>query len=258
VVRELAEATVDDRDRQLASLREERRAVADVLRAVARSEGLGVVFDAALEAANRLCDGEYGSLYMVDGELFRQVTQLGGSPENAEYERSHPHTKDRHTLVGRVAVTEQTVHIHDALADPDYSWPGQGMGGYLYRAMLGVPIFVDDELIGVFVLVRNEPKPFTDEQIELIETFADQASIAIANARLIDAVERQRTELSRFLSPRIAELSPPPRASSFLPATAPISPASSAICVASPASSRQPSRRSFLRCCGPTMLSSVS
>jgi class 3 adenylate cyclase len=158
----------------------------------------------ALWAATRLCDADYGALYMVDGELLRSVDQHGGSPEHAEYERNHPHTKDRHTLVGRVAVTERTVHIHDTLADPEYSWPGQEMSGY--RAMLGVPILVERELIGVFGLVRNEPKPFTDEQTELVETFADQAAIAIANARLLEAVERQRSELARFVSPQVAEL----------------------------------------------------
>jgi len=200
----VAEATVADFRQKLASLREQQRAVADVLRAVARSEGLGVVFEVALEAANRLCDGDFGSLYMVEGEVLRPVAQQGGSPEQAEYERSHPHTRDQHTLVGRVALTEQTVHIPDALSDPEYSWPGQQMSGY--RAMLGVPILVEGELLGVIGIVRNELKPFTDAQIELMKTFADQASIAIANARLIDAVERQRPELSRFLAPKIAEL----------------------------------------------------
>jgi adenylate cyclase len=183
---------------------EQQRAIAELLRGVARSEGLDAVFGVALEAAMRLCDCDYGALYMVEGELVRSVIQHGGSPEHAEYERNHPHTKDRHTLVGRVAVTERTVHIPDTLADPEYSWPGQEMSGY--RAMLGVPILVERELIGVFGLVRNEPKPFTDEQTELVETFADQAAIAIANARLLEAVERQRSELARFVSPQVAEL----------------------------------------------------
>jgi adenylate cyclase len=200
----MAEATIEDLRGQLASLRDQQRAVADVFRAVARSEGLGVVFDVALEAANRLCDGDWGSLYMVQGEVLRPVAQQGGAPEQAEYERSHPHTRDRHTLIGRVAVTEEAVHIPDVLSDPEYSWPPQRMSGY--RAMLGVPILLEGELIGVIGIVRNEPKPFTEAQIELMKTFADQASIAIANARLIDAVERQRTELSRFLAPKIAEL----------------------------------------------------
>jgi GAF domain-containing protein len=193
---------------------EQQRAIAELLRGVARSEGLEAVIEVALKAANRLCESDYGALYMVDGELVRSATQQGGSPEHADYERSHPHTRDRHTLVGRVAVTGQTVHIPDALADPDYSWPGQEMSGY--RAMLGVPILVEGELTGVFGLVRNEPKPFTEEQIKLMETFADQASIAIANARLFEAVDRQRTELSRFLSPQVAELISSPQGEQLL------------------------------------------
>ena len=75
-----------------------------------------------------------------------------------------------------------------------------------YRSILGVPVIVEDELIGAVVLVRQAPQPFTDEHIALVQTFADQAAIAIANARLIDAVERQRTELSRFVAPQVAEL----------------------------------------------------
>jgi class 3 adenylate cyclase/putative methionine-R-sulfoxide reductase with GAF domain len=188
----------------LESMRDQQQAVADVLRAVARSEGLKVVFEVALEAANRLCDGDFGSLYMLEDEVLRPTAQRGGSVAQGEYERTHPHTKDRHTLVGRVAVTEQAVHIPDVLVDPEYSWPAQRMSGY--RAMLGVPILVEGELIGVIGVVRNEPEPFTDDQIELMKTFADQVAIAIANARLIEAVERQRVELSRFLSPRVAEL----------------------------------------------------
>jgi GAF domain-containing protein len=72
--------------------------------------------------------------------------------------------------------------------------------------MLGVPILVEDDLIGVVVVVRREPDPFTDELISLVQAFADQAAIAVTNARLIEAVERQRTELSRFVSPQVADL----------------------------------------------------
>jgi class 3 adenylate cyclase/putative methionine-R-sulfoxide reductase with GAF domain len=193
-----------DLQHRLENVIEQQRAVADVLRAVTRAEGLDVVFAVVLEAANRLCQGDFGSLYVVDGEVLRPAAQQGGSAEQADYERNHPHTRDRHTLVGRVAVTEQAVHIPDVLADPDYAWPGQQMSGY--RSMLGLPVLVEGRLIGVIGIVRSEPEPFTADQIELMKTFADQAAIAIANARLIEAVERQRTELSRFLSPKVAEL----------------------------------------------------
>ena len=96
------------------------------------------------------------------------------------------------------------MQIPDVLADADYSFGAQRMIGY--RALLGVPVFLDDELIGVVSIGRNVPGPFAEEEVELVETFADQAAVAIANARLLETVERQRTELSRFLSPQVAEL----------------------------------------------------
>ena len=96
------------------------------------------------------------------------------------------------------------MQIADVLADPDYSFGAQAIIGY--RALLGVPVVLDDELIGVVSVGRNVPGAFSDQEIELVQTFADQAAIAIANARLLDTVERQRTELSRFLSPQVAEL----------------------------------------------------
>jgi adenylate cyclase len=125
-----------------------------------------------------------------------------GEPGSAEYDREHPHALDRTTGAGRTAVTGQPVHIPDVRDDPEYAYPGP----YRYRALLGVPIKVEDELLGVVVLVRREPEAFSDAEIALVQTFADQAAIALANARLLESVARQRAELSRFLSPQVAEL----------------------------------------------------
>jgi class 3 adenylate cyclase len=183
-------------------LREQQRAISSVLRVVARAAGLQPVLDEVIGAARQLCDGEYGSLHLLHGNLLPAVS-CSGSFEQWEYDKDHPHTLDRTTIVGRTAVTRSTVHIPDLLADPEYSYSGPRIG---IRAGLGVPVLFEDELIGVMGIVRAEPAPFTDEQIQLVQTFADQAAIAIANARLIDAVERQRTELSRFVSPQVAEL----------------------------------------------------
>jgi class 3 adenylate cyclase len=189
---------------ELAAARERERAVSDVLRAVARSQGLQPVFDAVVEAANRICNGESSGLWLSDGEVFSVASLIEYSPGNIEYERDHPHVPGRDTLTGRVILTRDAVQIPDALADPEYEWGNQEAVGY--RAMLGVPVLVDDELIGVLAVTRGTPGSFPDEQVRLLTTFADQAAIAITNARLIDAVERQRTELARFLSPQIAEL----------------------------------------------------
>jgi class 3 adenylate cyclase len=191
---------LDAVERQL----DQQRAIGDILGVVARAEGLEAVFGVVVDAAKRLCRADYGALYLAEGDVFYAAVQRGGSLEQAEYERSHPHPRDRRTVVGRVALTRAPVHISDALADPEYSWPGQQLGEH--RATLGVPILVEDDLIGVIGVVRYAAEPFTPEQIELVRTFSDQAAIAIVNARLIDAVERQRTELARFVSPQIAEL----------------------------------------------------
>jgi class 3 adenylate cyclase/putative methionine-R-sulfoxide reductase with GAF domain len=187
--------------RQLEDLRAQQKAVSGVLRAVARAAGLQPVLDELVEACRRLCNADYGALWLLEhGFLHLAVHQ--GSPEGAEYDRQHPHALDRTTAAGRAALARETIHIPDVLGDPEYTYPGPRF----FRSMLGVPIIVEDELIGVVVLVRREPEPFTDEHIALVETFADQAAIALTNARLIEAVERQRTELARFVAPQVAEL----------------------------------------------------
>ena len=188
--------------RQVDDLREQQRAISGVLRAVARSEGIQPVLDEVIEACERLCRAEYGALYLLEQGLLHVAahhTLAGGG----EYDSEHPHALDRTTAAGRAGVERRPVHIPDIHADPEYSYGGPTE---YYRSLIGVPIMVDDELIGVVVLSRREPAPFADEHIELVETFADQAAIAITNARLLEAVERQRTELARFVSPQVAEL----------------------------------------------------
>ena len=187
--------------RELEDLREQQRAISGVLRAVARSAGLQPVLDEIVEACKRLCDADYGALYLLDQGLLHVATYLG-DPETVEYDRAHPHALDRTTGAGRTAVTGEPVHIADVLDDPEYVYAGP----FGYRALLGMPIKVDLDLIGVAILVRREPRPFSEADIALVQTFADQAAIALTNARLLEAVERQRTELSRFLSPQVAEL----------------------------------------------------
>ena len=190
-----------DPARELEDLREQQRAISGVLRAVAHSAGLQPVLDEIVEACRRLCDADYGALYLLDKDLLYLVTHHG-EPKSAEYDRDHPHPLDRTTGAGRTAVTGRPVNIPDVVDDPEYVYAGP----FGYRALLGVPIKVDEELIGVAILVRREPGAFSDAHIALVQTFADQAAIALTNARLLDAVERQRAELSRFLSPQVAEL----------------------------------------------------
>jgi class 3 adenylate cyclase/putative methionine-R-sulfoxide reductase with GAF domain len=189
---------------ELERLREQQRAVGEVLRAVARSEGLEAVCTAVVRAATRLCDADFGAMYLVEGDVLRVVAQNYGHPGLYEFEQEHPHVRDRTTVIGRVALTHEIVHIPDTRADAEYTWGGADVTEY--RSLLGAPILVDDELIGAMDVTRRAPDPFNDEHIDLLRTFADQAAIAIANARLLEAVERQRTELARFVSPQVAEL----------------------------------------------------
>ena len=190
--------------RENENLREQQRAISEVLRAVASSEGLQPVLNAIVVAAERLCRGEHGQLYLVEGDVFRVLSQSDDTPEGYAYAQEHPHAFDRTTVVGRVGLSGEVEQIADVLEDPDYTFGAQSIVGY--RSLLGVPILLDGELIGALTIGRNIPGEFAPDQLELVKTFADQAAIAIANARLIDAVERQRTELSRFVSPQVAEL----------------------------------------------------
>jgi class 3 adenylate cyclase len=188
--------------RQLEDARAQQRAISGVLRAVARRAGIQPLLDEMVEACERLCRADYGALYLLEDDLLLSVA-ADTHAEGAEYDREHPHALDRTTGAGRAAVTREPVHIPDIRDDPEYSYAGPTE---YYRALIAVPVMVEDDLLGVVVLVRREPKPFSDEHIALVQTFADQAAIALANVRLMEAVERQRTELARFLSPQVAEL----------------------------------------------------
>src|SRR5262249_45249644 len=136
--------------RQVEDLLSQQRALSRVLRAIARAEGLQPVLDEVVEAAMRLCDGDYAQLYLAEGEVLLVFSSSGGAQAAREYEVQHPHARDRTTVVGRVALTGQTVQIPDALADPDYSYGAQQIIGY--RALLGVPILLDDQLIGAIAV----------------------------------------------------------------------------------------------------------
>jgi class 3 adenylate cyclase len=203
-MKERASASVEGLVQDLERLREQGRAVREVLRAVTRGEGLQPVLDEIVSAAQRLCDGEHAQLYLGEGDVFHIAAHSGGQRAGFEYDREHPHLPDRTTVIGRVALSNDVAQIADVLADPDYDHGAQTIVGF--RALLGVPIVLEGKLIGALAVGRNVPGLFRDEQVELVKTFADQAAVAIANARLLDAVERQRTELARFVSPQVAEL----------------------------------------------------
>jgi class 3 adenylate cyclase len=177
------------------------RALGGVLRVLVQSGGVQRVLDEVVEASARLCSASNGRLYVVRDGLLHPVANYGAD-EGYEYEVEHPVPPDRGTLTGRVVLTREIVNVGDVEADPDYTYAGPRH----YRSALSVPILLDEELIGVIGIVRDTVGAFTDDQVEVVQTFADQAAVAIANARLLETVERQRSELARFLSPQVAEL----------------------------------------------------
>jgi GAF domain-containing protein len=120
-------------------------------------------------------------------------------PASIDFLRDHPISKSRETFIGRVFMDGKVAHLPDVLRDPEYNFgAGPELGGY--RAALAVPLMRDGAVEGVLSLARPEPGPFTDRQIELVETFADQAVIAIENARLFGEVQERTRELSLSLN----------------------------------------------------------
>src|ERR687883_126813 len=144
--------------REAERLREQQRALGDVLRAIARSEGLQVVLDEVVEACRRLCEADNGALWLLQDGLLHAASHHGEA-EAAAYDMAHPHVLERSTMTGRTAVMRRTTHIPDVLEDAEYAYPGPRP----YRSMLGAPIVVEDDLIGVVVVVRKEARPFTDD-----------------------------------------------------------------------------------------------
>jgi class 3 adenylate cyclase len=190
--------------RQLYDVRSRLEAVSGILRALSQSAmRLQPILDQIVEAAARLGRADSCIVWLVDGELLRLRASFGTPRASVDHMLSHPHTADTGSCTGRVALTKKPVHIPDVDSDPDYTYPAALRH---YKTLLGLPILVEDKLVGVFGLSRREMRPFTSDEVELMATFADQSAIAISTAGLFETVERQKAELARFLSPEVAEL----------------------------------------------------
>ena len=135
--------------------------------------------------------------------MYRLGANFGFSGEAAQYALDHPQQAGRGSAVGRVALEGKVIHIPDALADPEYSAAGY-QRAFGFRTILGVPLLRDGTTIGVFALTRDKVNPFSQQQIDLVTTFADQAVIAIENVRLFEDVQKRTEELSDALEQQTA------------------------------------------------------
>src|SRR5215813_6919365 len=189
-------AELQKSNHELTTALDQQTATSEVLKVISRSTfDLEPVLQTLIENAVRLCHAGLGVIYKSDGDLQRLAAAYNISPEYRTFVEQNPLGRDRGTVVGRAMLEGRPIHIHDVLEDPGYTYAGQTIGNY--RTILGVPMMREGVSIGVFSVGRAAVLPFTDKQIELVTTFADQGAIAIENVRLFTELQQKNEALTR-------------------------------------------------------------
>jgi two-component system, NtrC family, sensor kinase len=195
---------VQARTEELQESLQQQTATADVLKVISRSAfDLQTILDTLVESAARLCEAEMAFIHRREGEQYRAAATFGFAPEFWAFMQSHPITPGRGSIAGRVALERHVIQIEDVAVDPEYTlWQATSLARQ--HTTLGVPLLREKELIGVIVLARQRVEIFTEKQIALVATFADQAVIAIENARLFDEVQARTRDLTESLQQQTA------------------------------------------------------
>ena len=195
------EHKVEDRTRELSETLAQQTGTSEVLRVISGSpRDLAPVFDSILEHATRLCEAQLGILFLVSGGMFTAVASLGLTAEAEAWYRT-PRTPTPGSGVGRALAEKRPIHVHDITDDELYrsNDPLRRRTVELLdaRTMVWVPLFKEDDPVGVLAIHRRDVRPFSDKQVALVQTFADQAVIAIQNVRLFQELEARTRELTR-------------------------------------------------------------